>query len=57
MTSQEMRSWLELCHEAVVERDPGRLLGLFLKIDRIFTEKQLKQVPSPGQGPAQSPEA
>ena len=53
MTSHELMNWQQLCHEAVVERDPGRLLTLFLKIDRMFAARQVKRVPSPEKEAAQ----
>ena len=42
MREATLKDWQELCKQAVIERDPVRLLKLFLKIDRLHSHGTLK---------------
>jgi hypothetical protein len=40
MTEQEERKWRRLCDQAMSENDPGKLLDIFLELNRTMEREQ-----------------
>ena len=40
MKEQQKELWMQLCAQAAVEQDPGKLLTLVAEINRILEEKE-----------------
>jgi hypothetical protein len=43
MRDEKKEPWVQLCEQAAVEPDPGKLLELVTEINRLLEEKELKE--------------